>query len=678
MKKTVTFVLVFVICLSIMSPAALASSRDLTLEQELASDLKSLSLFKGVSDTEFDLGRAPTRTEAVVMLIRVLGKESEAQTASWSHPFTDVASWATNYIGYAYQKGLTKGISDTQFGTGNASAAMYVTFVLRALGYSDTDGTDFTWDNPFTLANNLNILPSKVSTSEFWRADVVLVSYSALPVKLKGSSQTLADKLISDKVFSETQYKTYYDATAISTYVSKTALSAEEIYAKCSPAVFYIEVYDSNGNAFASGSGFFINSNGTAVTNYHVIDGCTSAKITTSDTEKVYDVAGVYAYSKTEDWAVLKINGSGFSYLKTGDASTVVGGATVYAIGSPLGLQNTITQGLISNTKRTAAGVSYIQTSAAISPGSSGGALINKYGDVIGITSASYVDGQNLNVALPMTYLSNINMSSVSPIAAVTGATNNPSAVSIITASVDNLKIEKGASSTIYLKWTGGNDDDSIYWRSSDETVATAAWGTWITDDIMSLTIYGLKAGSAVISAYVDSRSTCNIAVTVGSSDPYDLLKIFIQRNGVYENNSYVLTQNLGGDLYYLIYQPNNKYQLCLMSDTYSDDTHMNTIVYLYDGALFYYDLLMDNPPLSGYDLFAKRSFNSSTSLLPSEYTGPSNLRVSFGNLCAIQVADLLAGTEYILRVNDVPITVGDFGFDAMYQELASNWILAD
>jgi hypothetical protein len=75
------------------------------------------------------------------MLIRAMGKESEALGGSWSHPFTDVDSWADKYVGYGYEKGLTKGVSATQFGTGNADSDMYLTFMLRALGYDDSKVT---------------------------------------------------------------------------------------------------------------------------------------------------------------------------------------------------------------------------------------------------------------------------------------------------------------------------------------------------------------------------------------------------------------------------------------------------------------------------------------------------------------------------------------------------------
>lgn len=182
-------------------------------------------------------------------------------------------------------------------------------------------------------------------------------------------------------------------------------LSAEEIYVKCSPSVFYIEVYNENGSIRGSGSGFFIDEKGTAVTNFHVIDGCSSARITTSDNQKTYDVLGVYNYNIAEDWAVIKVDCANQKALELGESNSLIGGATVYAIGSPLGLQNTISKGLISNPNRYEDGINYIQISAAISSGSSGGALLDVKGRVIGITSASYVNGQNLNLAIPISYV---------------------------------------------------------------------------------------------------------------------------------------------------------------------------------------------------------------------------------------------------------------------------------
>jgi hypothetical protein len=202
------------------------------------------------------------------------------------------------------------------------------------------------------------------------------------------------------------EYNATINCVIITSSSSASAeLTAEQIYAKCAPAVFYLEVYDEAGNINRTGSGFFLDSDGTAVTNYHVINGGYSAKVTVSDTGRSYDVAGVYISSADGDWAVIKVDGSGFSCLPAGAANTVAGGSTVYAIGSPLGLQNTMTQGIISNPCRAEGGINFIQTSAAISRGSSGGALINRYGAVIGITTATYLAGQNLNLAVPLSYV---------------------------------------------------------------------------------------------------------------------------------------------------------------------------------------------------------------------------------------------------------------------------------
>lgn len=216
MKKivclTITAILIFNSVLSVLGAKPdyeVASVRDYSTAEKYATKLKTLGLFKGVSDVEFDLGRAPTRTEAVVMLIRFLGKESEAVDAKYTHPFKDVPQWADAYIGYAYKHNLTNGISDVEFGSDiSAGANIYLTFVLRALGYSDKDGADFKWDNPYELSNTVKILDETVNTSEFLRADAVIVSYNALNVKVKNEDVLLSEKLIKNGAFTEDEYMT--------------------------------------------------------------------------------------------------------------------------------------------------------------------------------------------------------------------------------------------------------------------------------------------------------------------------------------------------------------------------------------------------------------------------------------------------------------------------------------
>lgn len=176
-------------------------------------------------------------------------------------------------------------------------------------------------------------------------------------------------------------------------------LSSTDIYRTCAPAVFYIEAYDMHQTLLGTGSGFFINASGTAVTNYHVISDAFSVKIRLSD-GKEYPIDSVLGYDIEKDLAILKVSGSGFHYLPIGDSTKITGGNKIYAIGSPLGLESTISDGIISSTARQINGQTLIQITAALSPGSSGGALLNEYGQVIGVTSSSYIDGQNLNFAV--------------------------------------------------------------------------------------------------------------------------------------------------------------------------------------------------------------------------------------------------------------------------------------
>lgn len=136
------------------------------------------------------------------MLVRALGKGAEAAGMEKTHPFTDVPAWADGYVSYAYAQGLTKGISDTAFGAGDtATGAMYVTFMLRALNY--VDGADFTWDDPWALAEDCGILPQRVDRETFLRADAVDVTAAALSAKLKGTDTTLAQKLIAEGAASQ-------------------------------------------------------------------------------------------------------------------------------------------------------------------------------------------------------------------------------------------------------------------------------------------------------------------------------------------------------------------------------------------------------------------------------------------------------------------------------------------
>jgi S1-C subfamily serine protease len=672
-KKFLVWMLTFSFLICLGTTSLSAKARDVSFEEMLAGDLKELGLFQGISDDNFDLNRAPTRIEALVMLVRILGKEDEALKTTEKHPFVDVPSWADKYVAYAYHNGLSNGISETEFGTGSATADMYLTFVLRSLGYSDKNHVDFTWNAPDALATKVGILPQGVNSYQFYRADVVLVSYSALQAKIKNSDETLAQKLIRAGVFSSETYQTSYHPDVLNAVnAKKTVLSAEEIYARCAASVFYIELFDASGKTFATGSGFFISSDGRAVTNYHVLSGAQSAKITVSDTGKQYNITGVYAYSPIEDWAIIKVDGNGFTPLTLGSSSTVVGGAPAYAIGSPIGLQNTISEGIISNPARELDGINYIQISTPISHGSSGGALINKYGEVIGITTAGAEDAQNLNFALPISYIPGENTSVLQNFAECCQAATASIHLSV---SQTSVVIGAGKSQTLSVTWTGGSDDDVIHCESSNDSVADADFGEWTSDSTCELFVQGIAAGTAELKVYLDQTHVCKISVTVtdNQNNPYTILKNQIKQKGDYDSNHglYVLSCRPDNESYFqIIYAPGKENELVFMSDIICCGSQINTIVFPYEGAYAYYDVKLYSPETLAYDMLNKKTFSSGSLLEPDYYEGSEGGREDFNKACTLCVYSTLVYADIIMIENDLPVSIGDLGFESLYQEL--------
>ena len=175
-----------------------------------AQKLAELGLMGGVGTnadgtTNFDLFRAPNRAEAMVMLLRLLGKESEVNKGGWTHPFTDVPAWANNWVGYAYQHKLTSGTGKTTFGSNDvATGAMYVTFVLRALGYDDNAG-EFSWDKPHQLAAKCGLIDKDDTLAQFLRGDLADVSLRALGCSTKGGT-VLWQKLAQAGAFTADRY----------------------------------------------------------------------------------------------------------------------------------------------------------------------------------------------------------------------------------------------------------------------------------------------------------------------------------------------------------------------------------------------------------------------------------------------------------------------------------------
>lgn len=390
---------VFVISLSTASFAADG--------QAIAADtLYTLDLITGTGNG-YELDRAPTRLEALVFALRLSGLEDEAISEGGHAPFMDVPSWATQYVCYAYANGLINGIDELHFGGDmQVRDKDFFSLMLRTLGYSEQAG-DFSWALSGSVAVRLGI--AEALYTDFDRGDMFECALAALTCHLKGSEVTLIDKLVASGDVDRAK------ASALGLSGARP-LTAKEIAERFTSSVVLLECYDSSTSMMnltpsSNSSGFFISENGLLVTNYHTIDASIYA-VVTMDSGEQFNVEKVLYYDAAIDAAVVKVdqtplgggNEATFPHLNMLSTETVNVGDNVYALGNPLGMQNSLSSGIISNKQRvtTSFALPMLQNTASISRGSSGGALFNEYGYVIGITSGYFSYGQDMYLAVPI------------------------------------------------------------------------------------------------------------------------------------------------------------------------------------------------------------------------------------------------------------------------------------
>lgn len=167
-------------------------------------------------------------------------------------------------------------------------------------------------------------------------------------------------------------------------------------------AIVSVVMSDKDGQPVASGTGFLVSKDGRVVTNYHVIAEGSSAVVKLPD-GAFYDVDGVLVFDKHRDVAVIKAHGENFRTLTLGNSDRLQVGEEIVAIGNPLSLESTVSNGIVSGIRTSEAkGGKFLQVTAPISPGSSGGPLFNMAGEVVGITTMYLEGGENLNFAIPI------------------------------------------------------------------------------------------------------------------------------------------------------------------------------------------------------------------------------------------------------------------------------------
>ena len=196
------------VCVGAAAAAMLTASAFAANYTNCADSLHEMGLFQGTQNG-YDLDRTPTRAEAAVMLVRLLGKEAEAKALTYTAPFTDLKGWEKPYVQYLYSNGLANGTNRTTFNpTGKCTAQMYAVFLLRALGYSDT--AEFSYANAIETAREQGIYDTGIiNVQNFLRDDAAAASYTALSVSPKNSEGTLLDQLVSENAITEADAKRY-------------------------------------------------------------------------------------------------------------------------------------------------------------------------------------------------------------------------------------------------------------------------------------------------------------------------------------------------------------------------------------------------------------------------------------------------------------------------------------
>ena len=358
---------------------------------ENVADCYELGLVDGLPGGLFNPSGYVTLAESVKMAVTL---HSLYATGEEFVPAGSDGVWYKPYVNYAIENGILKNGGYYDY---NARAARsdFAAILASALPVEET-----------ATSNNIpdGAIPDVSESYSYGKA--VYMLYRAGVLTGSGANGEFYPNLPITRAEAATILLRLVDTTR-RVYIQKAGrLTAEELYRKCAPSVVLIEIFDAKGDMYKRGSGFLIAENGLIVTNSHVIADAENALVTLANGE-TRKILGIYGYNMQTDCALIQIEGGGYPTLEIGRYELKTG-ADIYTIGNPIGLINTYSKGIISACERELEGMKYIQIDAAISSGSSGGALLDAAGRVIGITSAAVNGGQSLNLAMPINVIDTI------------------------------------------------------------------------------------------------------------------------------------------------------------------------------------------------------------------------------------------------------------------------------
>lgn len=399
-KQLLTFLCVLILLIGAVPAAALEG------EQARAADV--LTTLHLLEETPSQNLEAPaTRAQAAVLLVRLAAAQQAAEDDLWISGFRDVPAWAQTAVTYAAHQNWISGVSVLSFCPDRTiTADGWCSFLLRMLGYSDKAG-DFTVTGAAAFAQRIGLI-SRSYQGTLTQADLFQMAVDALSFPYRDGSETVIERLVSRGVCTRSA------ANALGLLTD--TLNARQIADRHMAAVFCLTGFETDrqvleNNPASNSSGFFITSDGIAVTNYHAIKDKIHAVCTLSNEER-YPVESVLWYDAAMDLAVLRISRkstdgistSSFAALELAGSRDIRAGDTVFALGNPLGQGLAVSSGIISATSRKVARYAQpcIMNTADTSQGSSGGALLNAYGQVIAVTAGAYAYGNNMYLAVPV------------------------------------------------------------------------------------------------------------------------------------------------------------------------------------------------------------------------------------------------------------------------------------
>jgi S1-C subfamily serine protease len=452
-NKVIVFIALFIIVPLMVSQSVNA---------EMFMTKAAAAVIKSISDINVNL----TQNDKFVFPNKVKAQLTNGKTTDTAITW-DKKSIATNKIGVYVSYGTVKGYSKKVKLTVNVYAAIKsidgatintrqgeTTSLPNTISATLTDGTkrsvDVAWSSKIDTSKvgtyviegvvkgfkdkvkTIVKVNPKILTVNQIEAKVTLGSNYELPRKveaiLSNNTKDFVEVKWNAKSVDTANVGTIIVEGSIEGYSSKVYLVVNispktiQDVAKESSKVLLLYTYDKHGFIISTGSGFIVSEDGKVLTNFHVVDGANKVRAVNDNGEYI-DIKGIYTYNKDQDIALLQLDSTKkFPYVQLGDSDKLQQGERIIAIGSPKGFQNTLSEGLVSSFRKDMrSGFADIQISAAISPGSSGGALFNMNGEVVGITYAKINGGENINFAIPINEAKLLmgNTSNLSPISTI-------------------------------------------------------------------------------------------------------------------------------------------------------------------------------------------------------------------------------------------------------------------